>query len=105
MSDSDEHFSYLIKVRATSKFIAIRDNFIESLKKLEFIKSIEPLRDGKCFYIDTDNVDRFELFLQNLKSALRKDKYGDLIHSKIQNVYKTKQKEADYEKSKKKKTN
>lgn len=78
--------TFFIKIKG-NKFLSFRDSFIDSIKQLEVVESLEPQQNQFCFYVDTTDVEWFINFLTNLKQELHEKNYGDLIYSRIHNVY------------------
>jgi hypothetical protein len=85
MSKSEAN-SFLVKIRG-GKFHSFRDTFVDSIKNVESVISVEPQKNQSCFYIDTTDSEWFISFLKDLKKELHRKNYGDLIYSKIHNVY------------------
>lgn len=84
----EETQTYMIKIKSSNdKFLLVRSAFIKSLKEIEWVLSVEPMKNNLCFYVDTINPLRFEEVLKNLRILFKRESLGEIVDSKIENMY------------------
>lgn len=88
----DGNTTYLIKVRDCKSFPFFRKRFIDLLKNVEWVLAVEVMQNKHCFYVETDDAENFEHFLNHMNEEFKKRNRGDIIHSRIQNVFLNKKK-------------